>query len=137
MSMFGRKLRTLSRLMAGLFAVQLLAAGLCLLTPSSHMAMAQESMATMQGDMAQCSDKAMSEHHGNHKGACAHCDQPDELLPNIAMDHQADVALPMLALVSMLADLPDLQQAQRPAKAANAPPGQAAPLYQTTRRIRI
>ena len=74
---FKRHLRGFSRLMIGLFAVQVLAAGFCLVTPEVHAAKAHamDMQMPMSDDMAshcESNVKAESDHAGH--SACAHWD---------------------------------------------------------------
>jgi len=151
--MFLRKQQTrfISRLVAGLFAVQIVVTGFCLLTTQAHaMPMNQMQMAEMDSmqvsaDMAgeingHCSKSShMDGQHNNtaHSGGCFHCDEPDQFVKVAA----ADVAPVNLVLVA-LSVLP-----QMPALAAwdeitafytpTGPPRSSSLLYTTTQRIRV
>ncbi len=141
--MLNRKLnlRGLSRLMIGLFAVQVLAAGFCLLTPDTHAANAQAAgmQMAMSGDMmAHCDKAAKTEtEHAGHDGACAHCDQPDELLQSKASTFNSDFDLPVLQVVSVASELPVPVSLDMTVRTPTGPPRSSSLIYTTTQRIRI
>jgi len=141
--MLNRKmnLRGLSRLMIGLFAVQVLAAGFCLLTPETHAANAHpvDMQMPMSGDMmAHCDNDAKAESgHAGHGGACAHCDQPDELVQSKASTFNIDLDLPVMLVASVEIDLPAPVSVDLAMRTPTGPPRSSSLIYTTTQRIRI
>ncbi|HXH71332.1 MAG TPA: hypothetical protein VNI58_00750 [Mariprofundaceae bacterium] len=130
-------IRKLARLFAGAFAVQVIAAGACLMVPEAH-AMPMQSKAAVMAhctDMEMASDHAMPMQHGD-KSACPHCDQPDSIAPaHIDFDH-----LPAMAAVLVAAPQLPVAAAAEPVFAVRTPTGpprSASLIYQTTQRIRI
>lgn len=141
-------MRGVSRLMAMLFAVQIVVGGFCLLTAEAH-AMPQAMQA--QHVHAHCAKSSSSEHHqadhqlnADHQhsqddsGNCYHCDQPDELSSS-AFTSAAPVLL-------VLSDFISLSVAPLSGKAATGlltartptgPPRSSSLLYTTTQRIRV
>ncbi len=70
-----------ARLLAVLFAAQVVAAGFCLLVPQAH-AMEQMGVAPVTQPAASCVESVdapahMVGDHAHHAGACFHCSQPD------------------------------------------------------------
>lgn len=146
--MFMRKpsTRLLSRLVAGLFAVQIVVTGFCLLTSQAHaMPMSQmlgtqasaSMMPAMGGSCVKSSD--MKGHHNDtsHTGGCFHCDEPDQFLKVST----ADIAPAGLVFVA-LAVMPELASISvQPSVAATlqptGPPRSSSLLFSTTQRIRI
>jgi len=131
--------RSMARLMAGLFALQIVVGGFCLLTPDAH-AMAQ---AIQTADVQTNCAKGMhiSEQHeqdSDHSGNCYHCDQPDEL-SNVSFTSMAPVALVLSNVIS----LPVAPQFDSVATGLlstltpTGPPRSSSLLYTTTQRIRV
>jgi hypothetical protein len=143
--------RRLSRLIAGLFAVQIVVTGFCLLTSQAHatsmnpMPMAQMSVSQMSdsamGDMAgHCNKPAHmnGQHDGtSHSGGCFHCDEPDQFVKA----GSADVA-PVSLVLTCLAVLPELLQWTATSElplvyTPTGPPDSSSLLFTTTQRIRV
>lgn len=141
----GRHIRGFSRLMTGLFAVQVLAAGFCLLTPQSHAANAQP--ATMQmpvssGVTSHCtkddaSKPADSKTEPGHHSACAHCDQPDELIQSKVSPFNIDFDLHVQPVAFIAIDLPAQVTVDLAVRTPTGPPRSSSLIYTTTQRIRI
>ncbi len=135
--------RIVARLMAGLFAMQVLAGGFCLLTPEAHampQSMAMQGMA-MDGNCANAVHADQSSHgpqSSDHSDACYHCDQPDEL-SNAGL---ASVVAVMLVLPDVIS-LPAAPLFNREAtgllstRTPTGPPRSSSLLYTTTQRIRV
>jgi len=129
-------IRGISRLMAALFAAQIMVAGFCLLTDDAH------AMASLQSQdvQASCSKNIHAdEHHAQeHSGNCFHCDQPDKLT-NATAASVASHALVALALVSLpvapmsISAVTGLLSTRTP----TGPPRSSTLLYTTTQRIRV
>jgi hypothetical protein len=87
--------RALSRLVSGLFAVQVIAAGFCLMMPQAHampMAQASHSMADSMINAEHCEQSMETQmDHGMEHSACSHCDQPDSFLLNVSAPIQLDI----------------------------------------------
>jgi len=130
-------IRGLSRLMAVLFAMQVLVGGFCLLTTQAH-AMPQSLQTHEMSAHCAKSVDADQQHSSDHAGTCYHCDQPDEL-SNSAFSSISAMALGFseinilpAALFSM-ADASGLFTARTP----TGPPRSSTLLYTTTQRILI
>ncbi|WP_100264491.1 hypothetical protein [Mariprofundus ferrinatatus] len=135
-------IRGVSRLVAGLFALQLFAGAFCMMAPELHAApmsqMASHSM--VSHDMAAAEHCAPPVHQTQNSGdqsACSHCNQPDELLQSAQLQFATD--LPLFLYVG-----PPLQPAamQQPvmgfaSQVPTGPPKSSTLLYHTTQRIRI
>jgi len=125
--------------MAGLFAVQLFAAGFCMMMPEAH-AMPMAAMASHNMDMSadHCATTAEVTHDaGMDQSACAHCNQPDELLQ---ISHaNVDAELLLLGFISLQLNAIPMAEAllTLDSHPATGPPGSSTSLYQTTQRIRI
>ena len=133
--------RGLSRLVAGLFSVQLLVAGLCLMMPQAHampMVKAAHSIPDSMDKTGHCTPAMTATmRHGAGHTACTHCDQPDSFLQNASTPIQLDLAM-----------LPDLLAAPGASgwisrsislfsRTPTGPPRSSSLLYQTTQRILI
>ena len=142
--MLNRKmnLRGLSRLMIGLFAVQVLAAGFCLISPASHSANAHaaDMQMPMSGDMLEhCEVAAKAESgHGDHASACAHCNQPDELVQSKASTFNITLdLLPVMAVASIELNISAPASIDLAVRTPTGPPRSSSLIYTTTKRIRI
>ncbi|GAV20610.1 hypothetical protein MMIC_P1582 [Mariprofundus micogutta] len=141
--MLNRKLnlRGLSRLMIGLFAVQILAAGFCLISPESHTANAHaaDMQMPMSTDMLEhCDVNAEAESgHGDHGSACAHCNQPDELVQSKASTFNIDFDLPVMLVASTEIVLSAPASIDLAVRTPTGPPRSSTLIYTTTKRIRI
>lgn len=138
--MLNRKLnlRGFSRLMVGLFAVQVLAVGFCLLTPQIHAASAVDKSIPMSGEIAfHCESNVKAKPgHAEHT-ACAHCDLPDELVTSKVSGFNMDVELPALALVATAIELSAPLSIDLSVRIPTGPPRSSSLLYTTTQRIRV
>jgi hypothetical protein len=89
--------RALSRLITGLFAVQLFAAGFCLMMPQAHampMVKAAHSMSDSMTDTEHCTQPMESQmSHDAEHSSCTHCDQPDSFLQNASAPIQLDLEM--------------------------------------------
>ncbi len=140
-------IRGLSRLMAGLFAMQIVVGGFCLLTAEAHEIVPLAMAGTSDGDSpnsgidGHCGksvDSGSQRHHeSDHSGNCSHCDHPDELSSSVVSG---------LSLALVLADiivLPSACEGERSAsgllstRTPTGPPSSSTLLYTTTQRIRI
>jgi len=139
--MLTRKLHTrgLSRLMAVMFAVQIMVGGFCLLTAEAHAMAAPVQTMNVDGHCAKSTHAGTShEHNPDHSGNCYHCDQPDEL-SNSAFPSVAPIALVLTDVIS----LPAMPQLQNQAtgllysRTPTGPPRSSTLLYTTTQRIRV
>ncbi|GAV20255.1 hypothetical protein MMIC_P1219 [Mariprofundus micogutta] len=141
--MLNRKLnlRGLSRLMIGLFAVQILAAGFCLISPESHSANAHtaDMQMPMSADMLEhCDVNAKAESgHDDHGSACAHCNQPDELVQSKASTFNIDFDQPVLQVASTEIVLSTPVSIDLAVRTPTGPPRSSSLIYTTTKRIRI
>jgi len=132
-----RHMRVYSRLMIGLFAMQILVGGFCLLTSEAH---AMSHSVQTHEMSAHCTKSVDGDHQHSqdHAGNCYHCDQPDELSNSafsstVSMDLTfSDVSILPAALLSM-ADASGLLSTRTP----TGPPRSSTLLYTTTQRILI
>ncbi|MDQ6972439.1 MAG: hypothetical protein Q9M30_07310 [Mariprofundaceae bacterium] len=134
-------IRGASRLLAGLFAVQLVLTGFCLLTADAHaMPMPQmnaQQAADMDGMCAKSSAHSAKHDVHEHSGGCFHCDDADQFVKAGTAD-VAPASLVLLAL-SVLPDMPVLMAWDESSfdHTTTGPPGSASLLYTTTQRIRV
>jgi len=135
-------MRGTSRLMAGLFAMQVIITGFCMITAEAH-AMPQSAMhsSTMQSQDvgAHCAKAdSASEHHKTHSGNCYHCDQPDEL-SNSGLASFATVAMLLPGVLGMQAPQQwhNVSSGLLAARTPTGPPRSSSLLFTTTQRIRI
>jgi len=142
----GRHIRGFSRLMTGLFAVQVLAAGFCLLTPQSHAANAQPATMQMQssssgmaGMASHCKNDSDSDHKptSNQHSSCAHCDQPDELIQSKVSPFNIDFDLPLQPVAVLAIELPVQVTVDLAVRTPTGPPRSSSLIYTTTQRIRV
>ena len=135
------QIRLLSRLMAGLFALQLIGTGFCLLTPDAHAKPAVHAAMTHDMHMAPTDEHCAqpAEHSEEHGATCAHCLQPQVDLS--AKHNQAPNQI-------VLAFLPDFLAADQTANIDNhallllsrtptGPPRSSSLIYDITQRIRV
>lgn len=128
--------------MAALFAVQVLAAGLCLFTPAVHAGVVS-GMDTEVMDhkmVSHCDDGSDAKNdgagHAGHDAPCAHCDLPDEMVGKVSpLDFSAK--LPMVALVAEISPALFHAPVDLAVRTPTGPPDSSFLLYSTTQRIRI
>ena len=123
--------------MAGLFAMQVLVAGFCLLTPELH---AVQAMPMHAADMASHCDDGKDKGdaaHGGHNGPCAHCDTPDELVPGKVSSSDAGIAFPVAFMALGVPEISVLKTISLFSRSPTGPPDSTTLLYTTTQRIRI
>ncbi|MDX8405953.1 MAG: hypothetical protein R8K50_07370 [Mariprofundus sp.] len=132
--------RGISRLMAGLFALQIVLTGFCLLTPEAH-AMPMPTMqsgAAHTGDMdGHCAKAESGRQASDDSSSCYHCDQPDEL-SNVSPLSFAHVVLLLPGYLTEPAvltwhDFSGLFTVRIP----TGPPRSSTLLYTTSQRILI
>ncbi|WP_232710253.1 hypothetical protein [Mariprofundus aestuarium] len=134
-------IRGVSRLISGLFAVQLFAAGLCMMVPATH-AMPPTSSHTASHSMDMSADHcappvADALDAGTNQSACSHCNQPDELLQNVQSPVHGDMLF-IAYIGHSLNDISVFQPALRlTSRVPTGPPKSSSLLYNTTQRIRI
>ena len=130
-------IHAISRLMTGLFAVQLFAAGFCMMMPDVHaMPMATTSQ---QASMDHCATavETVVQDSPAEQSACSHCNAPDQLLQPLQVSVDADllfIAYVTLQLNEIPVTDPALELFVRP---ATGPPTSGSILYETTQRILI
>jgi len=129
--------RALSSLMAGLFALQIVVTGFCLLTDEAH-AMPMPAMQSGHID-APCA-KAGHIHKNaasDHSGSCYHCDQPDEL-SNASFSSFAQVSILLPGVITMpVAAIWKPESIELSSRTPTGPPRSSSLLYTTSQRIRI
>ncbi|MDQ6996752.1 MAG: hypothetical protein Q9M82_04740 [Mariprofundus sp.] len=131
--------RIVARLMAVMFAVQVVVGGFCLLTAEAHTMPVSVQISAMD---AHCSKSMYTisnhEHELDHSGNCFHCDKPNELSSS-ALTSVASIVL----VVSGVISLPVAPQFGSAAtrrfstRTPTGPPRSSSLLYTTTQRIRI
>ncbi|MDX8402915.1 MAG: hypothetical protein R8K54_00720 [Mariprofundaceae bacterium] len=123
------------------FAVQILAAGFCLLTPQIHAATAAEM--PMSADIAvHCTngDNTNAEYeagHADQNTACAHCDLPNKLVQNKVSTFNIGIDLPAVTPVHMEIKLSAPVSIDLAARPLTGPPRSSSLLYTITQRIRV
>jgi len=131
-------IRMFARLMAGIFAVQLFAAGFCMMMPEEHAMPVATYSNKVDISNDHCATAAEATHDaGMDQSACAHFNQPDELLQ---ISHaNVDVELLLLGYISLQLNTIPMAESLLTLNShpATGPPGSSTPLYQTTQRIRI
>ncbi|MDQ6982929.1 MAG: hypothetical protein Q9M08_08025 [Mariprofundus sp.] len=129
--------RIVARLMAVMFAVQMMVGGFCLLTAEAH---AMPQSIQTQDVHAHCakSSHADDEHSQDHSGNCYHCDQPDEL-SNSAFPSVAPLALVLSDIITMPAAplFTSAATGMLSTRTPTGPPRSSSLLYSTTPRIRV
>jgi hypothetical protein len=138
--------RRLSRLVAGLFAVQIVVTGFCLLTAQAHaMPMAQMgathmSDTQMGGTSGHCSEamQGKTQHSDtSHSDGCFHCDEPDQFVKAGTADlTQANLVLVGLCVLPEMSTLAGWDEAT-PFYKPTGPPRSSSLLFTTTQRIRV
>ena len=136
-------IRNTSRLMAGLFAMQLFAGAFCMMTPAVHakpvanMSSHEMSSHHITAANEHCATTASESPNAEHQQACAHCNQPDEVLQNAQLS--VDSSLQFIAYVDMKWHETDLFQAGSLLNSLvpTGPPKSSSLIYTTTQRIRI
>jgi len=130
-------IRGTSRMLAGLFAMQMVLTGFCLLTADAH-AMPAAQMSGMQADsMAAMCPKSDSHDKQHHSDNCFHCDDGDQFVKVGSVD-----IAPLSLVLVALSTLPEhhLEQSSTDSivyYTPTGPPGSASLLYTTTQRIRV
>jgi len=134
--------RGLARLVAGLFSVQLLVAGLCLMMPQAHampMVKAAHSIPDSMDKTGHCTPAmtATQMGHDSEHFSCTHCNQPDSFSQNISAPVQLDLAmLPDLPAAPGVSDWIS-RSISLFSRTPTGPPRSSSLLYQTTQRILI
>jgi len=138
-------IRGLSRLMAALFAMQIVVGGFCLLTAEAHAMPQSVQTLAMDGNCAkpmqtslQAKQLAHDQQMPDHSDACYHCDQPAELsnashasVVSVTLVLSDVVSLPTAPLFS--SDATGLFSSRTP----TGPPRSSSLLYTTSQRILI
>lgn len=138
--------RLLSRLVAGLFAVQIVVTGFCLLSSHAHaMPMHQMSSSSLSHTMMTGMDGACGksahmdgEHNGtSHSGGCFHCDEPDQFVKAAPVD-VTPVSVILACVALMQSDMnPGVSEMPVGVSLSTGPPRSSSLLFTTTRRIRV
>jgi len=139
--MLTRKLhiRGFSRLMAVMFAVQIVVGGFCLLTAEAHTMPTSVQTSDMDAHCAKSIDPISN--HGqesDHSGNCYHCDQPDELSSS-AFTSMAPIALALSGVISLPAapQFGSTATGRLSSRTPTGPPRSSSLLYTITQRIRV
>ena len=141
--MLRRKLHTrlLSRLMAGLFALQLIGTGFCLLTPDAHAMPAAHAAMAHDTHMAPTDEHCAQpvEHSEEHGASCAHCLQPKVDLSakhNQAPNQVVLALLPDFLAADQTANI-DSHALLLSSRTPTGPPRSSTLIYDITQRIRV
>ncbi len=141
--MLKRKLyrRALSRLIAGLFAVQFIAAGFCLMMPQAHampMAKVAHSMSDTMDKAEHCTQPMETQmSHDTGHSSCTHCDQPDSFLQNASAPVQLDLDMqPDLLAAPKVSDWVS-QTVSLFSRTPTGPPRSSSLLYRISPRILV
>ena len=145
--------RSMARLMAVLFAVQIVVGGFCLMTADVHAMPQAMASVDMQANCARLAPASAnhglhldrlgyfdhSDHHsGNHSDNCYHCDQPDEL-SNVSASFSAPIALLLPDVISFPAEplLYGVKTELLSTRMPTGPPRSSSLLYTQTQRILV
>ncbi len=133
----GQHMRVFSRLMIGLFAMQVLVGGFCLLTSEAHAMPQSVHTHDISAHCAKSVD-ADHQHSSDHADSCYHCDQPDEL-SNPAFSSTVSMPLVFSDVSIMPAALLSMHDASGflSTRTPTGPPRSSSLLYTTTQRILI
>jgi len=139
-----KKRYSLVKAMVGLFAVQMVLTGFCMLSPDAHAAMpnsmskmmAQQSD-TMAGHCSQTLSQAPHHTADSHSEACFHCDDSEMFVKAAVAD--VPVFSPVFVAVSVMPEVTvwHAEQAVSVAVMPTGPPRSSSLLFTTTQRIRI
>ncbi|NWF38853.1 hypothetical protein F3F96_06860 [Mariprofundus sp. NF] len=131
-------MRGISRLMVGLFAMQLFAAGFCLMIPQAHaMPMSMEVSHAAEMGAEHCAEPMQSADTDMQHTACNHCDQPDELWQNSKLSIDADNSFITLVYAELLSISVAQPALILTSLVPTGPPRSSSLIYTTTQRIRI
>jgi len=125
----------LGRLLAGVFAVQIVLTGFCLLSNDAHaMPMAQ---ANTVKEIAEHCSKAATHEQGHHADGCFHCDDQNLFVKAAPIDLPAFSSA--LVLLIAMPELPrwTASEAIPVGLMPTGPPRSSTLLYTTTQRIRV
>ena len=133
--------RAVSRLISGLFAVQLIAAGFCLMMPQAHampMAQASHSMSDSMISAEHCKQTMETQvDHGMEHSACSHCDQLDSFLQNASAPIQLDLDMQADLLPAPIASDWISQSITLFSRTPTGPPRSSSLLYHISPRILV
>jgi len=123
--------------MAGLFALQIVVTGFCLLTAEAH-AMPMPAMQSGAVELPCAKSGHMDQHDSSsHSGSCYHCDQPDEL-SNASFSSLAQVSILLPGIITMpVATTWQPESTLSFSRTPTGPPRSSSRLYTTSQRIRI
>jgi len=127
----------LGRLLAGVFAVQIVLTGFCLLSNDAHaMPMAQTNTSQVK-EMADHCSKAASHEQGHHSNGCFHCDDQNLFVKAVPIDLPSFSSA--LVLVISIPALPQwtASEALPVGLMPTGPPRSTTLLYTITQRIRV
>jgi len=127
----------LGRLLAGVFAVQVVLTGFCLLSNDAHaMPMAQTNTSQVK-EMAEHCSKAATHEQGHHADGCFHCDDQNLFVKAAPIDFPAS-SFSFVLLIAM-PEFPQwtASEAIPVGLMPTGPPRSTTLLYTTTQRIRV
>jgi len=134
--------RALSRLISGLFAVQLIAAGLCVMMPLAHaMPMVKAAHSTMSDSMVNADHckqpmEAQMGQNAEHS-PYTHCDQLDSFLQNVSAPVQLDFQVQADLLPAPTASDWISQSTALFSRTPTGPPRSSSLLYHISPRILV
>jgi len=129
-------LRGFSRLLAVMFAVQIVVGGFCLLTVEAHAMPASVQTMNMDTHCAKSMHTISNhEHESDHSGNCYHCDQ----LFSSAFTPMVPVSLALSGVISLPAapQFGSTTTGRLSARIPTGPPRSSSLLYTITQRIRV
>ncbi len=131
-------LRSVSRLTAALFAVQMLVTGFCMLTPQAHAMPDMMQTAQVEAHCAKHHDMMSGHQTSEHSDECYHCDQPDGLA-NAAQLSVAKVPLllPGIIMAPLAGEPLRMDVALMALRTPTGPPRSSTLIYHITQRIRV
>jgi len=132
-----------TRLMAALFAVQMMVGGFCLMSPELHampQAMAAvDIQAHCNGSVAEQAHPVLDHHSGDHHSSnCYHCDQPDLLsVSHAAFSAPLALLLPDTLMQPAALQPYSIKTGLYSTRTPTGPPRSSSLLYNQTQRIRV
>ncbi|HKI61296.1 MAG TPA: hypothetical protein VKA31_03295 [Mariprofundaceae bacterium] len=133
MQLHKRHASGLSRLIAGLFAMQVIVTGFCMIPTQAH-AVPQSVQSTDMG--THCAKAHAGDHQ--HSSSCYHCDQPDELSSsNLASFATVALLLPGVISAPVFPQWQDVSSGLLSTRTPTGPPRSSSLLFTTTQRIRV
>ena len=133
-----RHIRRTSKLIVGLFALQILVTGFCLMTPQVHAAEINMASSTTVNMSSHCpSNDSIAASEMQHDSACTHCEMPSELISSKITLADIHMDAPILLLLVATIQTDDTSVAIPPLQHSDALPRSSSIIYHTSSRILI